>query len=157
MPEPRPRPDRARHSCRIKVLRLAVVGAIERASVTEACFVVEVVRSSYEWSWLSLLAGLIALAIALDGFNRGSTGRYRNVGPPCCPGSPFDRDRNCERTLRCFAVSLPIGYLLDDARDTPGILASQSIDFPPVLLATSLGFAFARKLQRSRVPRIAAG
>lgn len=26
-------------------------------------------------------------------------------------------------------ISLPIGYLLDDARDAPGILASQSIEF----------------------------
>ena len=129
--------------------------------MTEACFVVEVVRSSNEWSWLSLLAGLIALAIALDGFNRGSTGRYRTVGPPCCPGAPFDRggcrDRICERTLRCVAVSLPIGYLLDDARDTPGILASQSIDFPPVLLATLLGFALAKKFLRRRAPLTAAG
>jgi hypothetical protein len=50
----------------------------------------------------------------------------------------------CERTLRRVAVSLPIGYLLDDARDTPGILASQSIDFPPKLLATLLGFVPAR-------------
>jgi branched-subunit amino acid transport protein len=65
-------PDLARRSCPIKVLRLAVVGAIERASVTEACFVAEVVRSSNEWSWLSLLAGLIALAIALDGLTAGA-------------------------------------------------------------------------------------
>jgi hypothetical protein len=26
-------------------------------------------------------------------------------------------------------ISLPIGYLLDDAREAPGILASQSIEF----------------------------
>jgi hypothetical protein len=58
----------------------------------------------------------------------------------------------------CVAVSLPIGYLSSMIHATPdGILASQSIDFPPVLLATLLGFALARKLLRSRAPRIAAG
>jgi hypothetical protein len=38
-----------------------------------------------------------------------------------------------------------------------GFLASQSIDFPPVLLATSLGFALARKFLRSYALWIAAG
>jgi hypothetical protein len=58
----------------------------------------------------------------------------------------------------CVAVSLPIGYLSSITHATPpGALASQSIDFPPVLLATLLGFAFARKFLRSHAPRTAAG
>ena len=41
----------------------------------------------------------------------------------------------------CVAVSLPVGYLSSTTHAAPdGILASLSIDFPPVLLATSLGF-----------------
>ena len=57
----------------------------------------------------------------------------------------------------CVAVSLPIGYLSSTTHAPDGILASQSIDFPPVLLATSLGFAFARQFLRSHTPRTAAG
>jgi len=41
---------------------------------------------------------------------------------------------------------------LDDTRDA----ASQSIDFPPVVLATLLGIAFARKFLRRHAPRTAA-
>jgi hypothetical protein len=58
----------------------------------------------------------------------------------------------------CVAVSLPIGYLSSMIHATPdGMLASQSIDFPPVLLATSLGFSLARKFLRSRAPQTTAG
>lgn len=58
----------------------------------------------------------------------------------------------------CVAVSLPIGYLSSMIHATPdGILASLSIDFPPVLLATSLGFSLARKFLHSRAPQAAAG
>jgi hypothetical protein len=53
----------------------------------------------------------------------------------------------------CVAVSLPIGYF---SSTTPAGI-SQSIDFPPVLLATLLGLAFARKFLRSHAPRTAAG
>jgi hypothetical protein len=56
----------------------------------------------------------------------------------------------------CVAISLPIGYLSSMMHATPGgIVASQSIDFPPVLLATLLGFALMRRFLRSRAPRIA--
>ena len=121
-------------------------------------------RASNEWPWLSLLAGFVALAIALAGFSAGGPFVIVVWALFLLPwgilwilvGATIGFVSR--HWAWCVAVSLPIGYLSSIIHAAPpGILASQSIDFPPVLLATSLGFAFARKLQRSRVPRIAAG
>jgi hypothetical protein len=57
----------------------------------------------------------------------------------------------------CVAVSLPIGYLSMIHATSPSILASQSIDFPPGLLATLFGFALAKKFLRRRARLTAAG
>jgi hypothetical protein len=121
-------------------------------------------RSSNEWPWLSLLAGLVALAIALAGFNAGGPFiivmwilfllpwgiLWLAVGAAIGFVS--------EHWAWCVAVSLPIGYLSSNLHATPpGILASQSIDFPPILIASLLGFVLARKLLRRRAPQTAAG
>ncbi len=50
-----------------------------------------------------------------------------------------------KRWAWCIAVSLPVGYYLSTTHArTPGVLTSQSIDFPPVLFAIIAGFALAR-------------
>jgi hypothetical protein len=50
----------------------------------------------------------------------------------------------------CAAVSLPIGYYFSIDRGLPdGIVISRIFDFPPVFLATLIGFGIARKI-RSR-------
>ena len=121
-------------------------------------------RSSNEWHWLSLLAGLVALSIALAGFNAGGPFiivmwvlfllpwgiLWLAVGAAIGFVS--------EHWAWCVAVSLPIGYLSSNLHATPpGILASQSIDFPPILIASLLGFVLARKLLRRRAPQTVAG
>jgi hypothetical protein len=121
-------------------------------------------RSSNEWPWPSLLAGLVVVAIALAGFSAGGPFiivmwvlfllpwgiLWIAVGAAIGFVS--------RHWAWCVAVSLPIGYLSSMIHATPnGILASQSIDFPPVLLATSLGFSLARKFLHRHATRIFAG
>jgi hypothetical protein len=112
-------------------------------------------RSASEWPWPNLVAGIIAAAIMLAGLNAGGPfiiGMWAVFLFPwgilwfafgAAIGS-YSR-----HWAWCVALSLPIEYVSSMLHATPdGILASQSIDFPPVLLATSLGFAFARKFLR---------
>ena len=121
-------------------------------------------RSSNEWPWLSLLEGLVALAIALAGFSAAGPFIIAMWVSYLLPwgilwvavGAAIGFASR--HWAWCIAVSLPIGYLCSMIHATPaGILASQSIDFPPVLLATSLGFRLARKFLRSHAPQTAAG
>ncbi len=120
--------------------------------------------SSSQWPWLSLLAGLVATAIVLAGLGAG--GPFIIVmwvlfllpwgivwfAVGAAIGSVS------EHWAWCVAVSLPVGGLSSMMHATlDGILASQSIDFPPILFAMLLGFALARKLLRPRAPQTAAG
>jgi hypothetical protein len=120
--------------------------------------------SSSQWPWLSLLAGLVATAIVLAGLGAGGPFIivmwvsfllpwgivWLAVGAAIGSVS--------EHWAWCVAVSLPVGGLSSMMHATPdGILASQSIDFPPILFAMLLGFALARKLLRPRAPQTAAG
>lgn len=120
--------------------------------------------SPSQWPWLSLLAGLVATAIALAGLGAGGPFiivmwalfllpwgiLWLAVGAAIGSVS--------EHWAWCVAVSLPIGYLSSMMHATPpGVLASQSIDFPPILFAMLLGFALARKLLRRHSPQTAAG
>jgi hypothetical protein len=121
-------------------------------------------RSSNQWPWPSLVAGLVAVAIALAGFGAGGPFIIVMWAHFLLPWGILWIAVGAvigfvsRHWAWCVAVSLPIGYLSSMIHATPtGILASQSIDFPPVLLATSLGFALARKFQRWHAPRIAAG
>jgi hypothetical protein len=122
--------------------------------------------SSYpnEWPWPSLVAGLVAVAVALAGFNSGGPFIILMWAAYLLPwgilwiavGSVIGFVSR--QWAWCVAVSLPIGYLSSMMHATPpGILASQSIDFPPVLLATSLGFALAKKFPGRPAPQTTAG
>ncbi len=108
--------------------------------------------------------GLVALAIALAGFNAGGPFVIVTWALFLLPwgilwiavGATIGFVSR--HWAWCVAVSLPLGYLSSLIHATPpGILASQSIDFPPVLLATLLGFALAKKFLRRRAPLTAAG
>jgi hypothetical protein len=120
--------------------------------------------SSSQWPWPSLLAGLVATAIALAGFGAG--GPFIIVvwaffllpwgilwlAMGAAIGSVS------KHWAWCVAVSLPIGYLSSMMQATPpGVLASQLIGFPPILFAMLLGFALSRKLLRRHAPQTAAG
>ena len=120
--------------------------------------------STGEWSWLSMLAGLVATPIALAGFYNGGLSvivvwafyllpwgiLWMAVGAAI---GFFSR-----QWAWCVAVSLPVGYVSAMTHATPpGILASQSLDFPPVLLAMSLGFALVKKLPGRPAPQTTAG
>jgi hypothetical protein len=51
-------------------------------------------------------------------------------------------------SIWCVAVSLPIGYFLSTTHACPpGLLTSQSMDLPPVLFATLIGFGLAGALR----------
>jgi hypothetical protein len=120
--------------------------------------------SSNEWPWPSLLAGLVAAAIALAGFNAGGPFIIGMWALSLLPWGIlwFVVGATIGFVTRhwawCVAVSLPIGYLSSMIHATPdGILASQSIDFPPVLLATLLGFSFAKNFLRPHARWISAG
>lgn len=124
----------------------------------------KLLRSSNEWPWPSLVAGLVVVAIALAGFSAGGPFIIVMWALFLLPwgilwiavGAAIGSVSR--HWAWCVAVSLPIGYLSSTIHATPdGILASQSIDFPPVLIATSLGFNLARKFLRSHAPRITAG
>jgi hypothetical protein len=121
-------------------------------------------ESSNEWPWLTLLAGLVAAAIALAGFRAGGPfiiGMWVSFLLPwsllwIAVGATIGFVS--KHWAWCVAAGLPIGYLSSTTHATPdGILASQSIDFPPVLLATLLGFRLARKFLGRRAPRTVAG
>jgi hypothetical protein len=109
------------------------------------------------WSWLSLLAGSIAAAIMLAGVKTLSfwiftywTQDFVKVALPCLAiGGVIGAIS--KRWVWCVVISLSIGYYLSIAQTRPaGFLASQSIDFPPVLFAILAGFVLARKF----APRI---
>ena len=54
----------------------------------------------------------------------------------------------------CVAASLPIGFYLSTTHASPpGLLASQSIDFPPVLFATLIGFGLTRAVRSKLAPK----
>lgn len=117
------------------------------------------------WPWPALVAGLIASAIMLAGMHSMGfaiftfwTEKFIKVAIPCIAlGAVFGSiTRHWEW---CVAASLPIGYFLSTSHYGPsGMLASQSLDFPAVLIAVSVGFVFARKvvsrilLRKSRIP-----
>jgi len=111
------------------------------------------------WPWLSLVAGSIAAAIMLAGVKILSfwiftywTENFVKVALPCLTIGVVI-GLISKRWAWCVVVSLPIGYYLSTTHDgPPGVLPSQSIDFPPVLFAALLGFALARKI----APRILA-
>ena len=139
-------------------------GSSDERVQTDISSLSTLLRSSNEWPWLSLLAGLVAAAIALAGFNTGGpfiVGMWAAFLLPwgilwIAVGAAIGFVSR--HWAWCVAVSLPIGYLSSMIHATPpGILASQSIDFPPVLLATLLGFAIAKKFLRRRAPQTAAG
>lgn len=118
-------------------------------------------RSLNEWPWLSLLAGIVAAAIALAGFNAGGPFIIAMWLAFLLPwgilwiavGAAIGFVSR--HWAWCVAVSLPIGYLSSMTHATPdGMLTSQSIDFPPVLIATSLGFVLRRKFLRPHAPRM---
>jgi hypothetical protein len=116
-----------------------------------------VLRSSNEWPWPSLVAGFVIAAMMLTGFSIAGLpiivlwgAFFVHWGIPCVVlGAAigfFGR-----HWAWCAAVSLPIAYYLSTTAYRPtGILASQAIDFPPVVIATLVGFSLARKF----VPRI---
>jgi hypothetical protein len=120
-------------------------------------------RPPTEWSWPSLIAGLFAVTIALAGFRSAGLPIIILWAAYLLPWGILWIALGMvigfvsRHWLWCVAVSLPIGYLSSTIHATPdGIFASQSIDFPPVLLATSLGFSLARKFLHRHAPRTVA-
>lgn len=116
-------------------------------------------RSSSESFWLSLIAGLVAAAIMLSGFNAGGPFIIAVWVAFLLPWGILWIAMGAaigfvsRHWAWCVAVSLPIGYLSSMLHATsPGILTSQSIDFPPVLIAMLLGFGLTRNVLRRRWP-----
>jgi hypothetical protein len=111
-----------------------------------------------EWPWPNLLAGLVAVPIVLVGFVTGGPFILPTWVAHLLPwglvwiavGAGIGY--TSRQWAWCVAVSLPIGYVSSTMHATPaGFLASQSIDFPPVLLATLIGFSLTRKFVRRQV------
>jgi hypothetical protein len=116
-------------------------------------------RAIASWPWLSFVAGSIAAAIMLAGIKAFDfwiftfwISNFMKVALPCLATGAVIGSIS-KRWAWCIAISLPIGYYLSAAQTRPpGVLTSQSIDFPPVLFAVIAGFALARTF----APRISA-
>jgi hypothetical protein len=112
-------------------------------------------RSSSEWPWVSLIAGFIAATIMAAGFSQGGIFivvfwimNFMQLTFPYIALGAAIRYFS-QQWAWCVPVSLPIAYYFStqNARP-PGLLASQSLDFPPVLFAVLLGFLIMRALAR---------
>ena len=114
-------------------------------------------RNASEWPWLSLLAGLVTARLVARGFVLAGLPMlflwvlfFFNLTFPCIAlGAVIEFFSR--RWAWCVPASLPIAYYFSsqEARP-PGLLASLSFDFPPVLFAMLVGFVIMRAL----APRI---
>ncbi|OCK61257.1 hypothetical protein [Bradyrhizobium sp. LMTR 3] len=145
-----------------KCLILPSTGSLDERVRTDISPLPTLLRFSTEWSWPSLIAGLIAVTIALSGFGSAGLPIIILWAAYLLPWGILWIALGTvigfvsRHWAWCVAVSLPIGYISSTTHEKlQGVLASQSIDFPPVLLATSLGFSLARKFLHPRAPRAA--
>ncbi|MBR0954212.1 hypothetical protein [Bradyrhizobium canariense] len=142
-------------------LALCVRMACNRVSARNEPAVAGEHRARMEWNAISivslvfrLMALGIAAAIIVSGLLYGGFWifsfwgiNFFKVALPCLAAGAVI-GLLTRQWAWCMAISLPIGIQLSAAHaNPPGPIAQYSIEFPPVLFAVLLGFAFARKLR----------